>query len=44
MSASETTTRHATLVPEQRRETFLPTLFGRQHLITAENALYNLMG
>ena len=44
MSAPETTIRHATLVPEQRRETFLPTLFGRQHLIIAENTLYNLMG
>lgn len=43
MSASETTICYATLVPEQRREIFLPTLFGQQHLIIAENTLYNLM-
>lgn len=45
MSANETetTTHLATLVAEQRREGFLPVLFGRQHLIVAENTLYNLM-
>ncbi|MCM0752673.1 antirestriction protein [Brucella pseudogrignonensis] len=44
MSAPETTACVATLVPEHRRETFLPTLFGLQRLIIAENTLYNLMG
>lgn len=44
MSIPETTTRLATLVPDHRRETFLPTLFGLQRLILAENMLYNLMG
>lgn len=44
MSASETAPRLAALVPEHHRETFLPTLFGLQQLIIAENTLYNLMG
>lgn len=44
MSAPETTIRLATLVPEHRRETFLPTMFGLQRLIVAENTLYNFMG
>ena len=33
----------ATLVPEDRREMFLPTLFGLPLLIVAENAVYSLM-
>ena len=33
----------ATLVPEDRREMFLPTLFGLPLLIVAENAVYTLM-
>ncbi len=33
----------ATLVPEQRREMFLPTMFGLRHLIVAENAVYMFM-
>ncbi|MBR7653458.1 antirestriction protein [Brucella oryzae] len=44
MSDIETTPRLATLVPEHRRETFLPTMFGLRHLIIAENTVYNLMG
>lgn len=31
----------ATLVPEDRREMFLPTLFGLPLLIVAENAVYS---
>ncbi len=34
----------AVAVPENDRESFLPTLFGRQHFFVAENALYNFMG
>lgn len=33
----------ATLVPDDRREKFLPAMFGLQHLIIAEATLYNLM-
>ncbi|CAN7654263.1 antirestriction protein [Agrobacterium genomosp. 3] len=44
MSLSDTAVRLATLVPERRRQTFLPTMFGTRHLIIAENTLYNLMG
>lgn len=33
----------ATLVPDDRRENFLPTLFGLRHLIIAENAVYHFM-
>jgi len=33
----------ATLVPEHRREMFLPTLFGMRLLIVAENAVYSFM-
>lgn len=43
MTTHKTTTRVATLVPEARREMFLPGLFGLQHLILAENAVYNFM-
>lgn len=35
--------RPATLVPEDRRLNFLPTLFGLSWLIVAENTLYSLM-
>ncbi len=35
--------RPATLVPEDRRLNFLPTLFGLSRLIVAENTLYGLM-
>ncbi|OHV77232.1 antirestriction protein [Rhizobium sp. LCM 4573] len=34
----------ATVVPEERRQEFLPTLFGRSRLIVAENAVYTSMG
>lgn len=43
MTIPETTHPSATLVPEHRREQFLPALFGLRHLIVAENALYSLM-
>ncbi len=33
----------ATLVPDNRREIFLPTLFGLPLLIVAENAVYSFM-
>jgi len=33
----------ATIVPDDRREKFLPTLFGLRHLIIAENAVYHFM-
>jgi len=33
----------ATIVPEDRRELFLPTLFGLPLLIVAENSVYSLM-
>ena len=33
----------AAIVPEDRRELFLPTLFGLPLLIVAENAVYSLM-
>ena len=40
----QTSARHfATLVPYDRRENFLPTLFGLRHLIIAENAVYHFM-
>lgn len=41
---TETTTRAAaTIVPDNRREMFLPTLFGMRLLIVAENAVYHVM-
>ncbi|GGB12834.1 antirestriction protein [Brucella endophytica] len=43
MTTQATTSRLATLVPQDRRETFLPTLFGLPHLIVAENAVYTFM-
>ncbi len=43
MSDHSTLTTAAMLVPEQRREMFLPTMFGLRHLIIAENAVYTLM-
>lgn len=36
-------TPHAVIVPIEARQDFLPTLFGRSHLIVAENAVYALM-
>ena len=33
----------ATVVPDDRREMFLPTLFGRKFLLVGENAVYNVM-
>ncbi|WP_454859112.1 antirestriction protein [Rhizobium binxianense] len=33
----------AVIVPEEARQDFLPTLFGRSHLIVAENAVYAWM-
>ena len=36
-------TPRAVIVPDQRRQDFLPTLFGRSHLIVAENAVYAWM-
>ncbi len=43
MSVRETTTLAATPVPEDRRETFLPLLFGRQHFLIAELTVYGIM-
>lgn len=43
MSTPEIAARAATLVPEDRRRDFLPSLFGLRHLILAENLLYTLM-
>lgn len=36
-------TPRAVIVPDEARQEFLPTLFGRSHLIVAENAVYALM-
>lgn len=33
----------ASLVPDQRRGTFLPTLFGRRHFFMGETLLYNFL-
>ena len=33
----------ALIVPDEARQNFLPTLFGRSHLIVAENAVYAWM-
>jgi len=43
MSTSLIGPQGATIVPEERRQEFLPTLFGRSLLIVAENAVYSLM-
>lgn len=43
MSTSVIAPQSATIVPEERRQEFLPTLFGRSLLIVAENAVYSLM-
>lgn len=43
MSISEVTPQTASIVPEERRQEFLPTLFGLSLLIVAENAVYNFM-
>ena len=36
-------TSRAVIVPDEARQDFLPTLFGRSHLIVAENAVYARM-
>lgn len=43
MSISELTPQTASIVSDERRLEFLPTLFGRSLLIIAENAVYSLM-
>lgn len=43
MSISETTREPATIVCEEARLEFLPSLFGRSLLIVAENAVYGFM-
>ncbi len=43
MSISEVTPQTASIVPEERRLDFLPTLFGRSLLMIGENAVYSLM-
>ena len=43
MSTSEIAPQSATVVPEEHRQEFLPTLFGRSLLIVAENAVYSMM-
>jgi hypothetical protein len=43
MSTSVIAPQSATIVPEERRQEFLPTLFGRSLLIVAENAVYSFM-
>ncbi|QTG17013.1 antirestriction protein (plasmid) [Agrobacterium tumefaciens] len=43
MSISEVTPQTASIVSDERRLEFLPTLFGRSLLIIAENAVYSLM-
>lgn len=43
MATNTTTPCPATLVPEDRREKFLPALFGLPLLIVAENAVYSMM-
>ncbi|WP_119258532.1 antirestriction protein [Shinella zoogloeoides] len=36
-------TPRAVIVPDEARQDFLPTLFGRSHLLVAENAVYAWM-
>lgn len=43
MTTQVTRPRAATLVPDDRREKFLPTLFGHRFLIVAENTVYTMM-
>ncbi|TQN59939.1 antirestriction protein [Agrobacterium tumefaciens] len=43
MSISEVTPQTASIVPEERRLNFLPTLLGRSLLMIGENAVYSLM-
>ncbi|MQW87014.1 antirestriction protein [Sinorhizobium saheli] len=43
MSTSVIARQSATIVPEERRPEFLPTLFGRSLMIVAENAVYSFM-
>lgn len=43
MTTQVTTPHIATLVPDNRREMFLPALFGVRHLIFAENTVYTFM-
>jgi hypothetical protein len=43
MSISEVTPQAASIVPDERRLDFLPTLFGRSLLMVGENAVYSLM-
>lgn len=43
MTTQVTTPHVATLVPDNRREMFLPALFGVRHLIAAENTVYTFM-
>lgn len=43
MTTSANTRQNATLVPEERRGKFLPTLFGLRLLIIAENTVYSIM-
>ena len=43
MTTDLATRRLATIVPEDRREKFLPVLFGFQFLIVAENTVYSFM-
>ena len=43
MTIDLTTRRPATIVPDDRREKFLPALFGLQFLIVAENTVYTIM-
>ncbi|EJJ26236.1 antirestriction protein [Rhizobium sp. CF142] len=43
MSISEVPPQAASIVPDERRLEFLPTLFGRSLLIIGENAVYSFM-
>ncbi len=43
MSTSKIAHQPATIVPDERRMDFLPSLFGRSLLIIGENAVYSLM-
>lgn len=43
MTIDLTTRRPATIVPDDRRERFLPAMFGLQFLIVAENTVYTVM-
>lgn len=43
MTTSCTLSARAALVPEERRPSFLPTMFGLRLLIVGENAIYSIM-